>query len=33
MVLRQYQPVAQDSEEKDSSTETIRQGGMWDCQD
>ena len=29
MVLRQqYQPVAQDSEEKDSSTGTTRQGGM-----
>ena len=29
MVLRQqYQPVAQDGEEKDSSTGTIRQGEM-----
>ena len=29
MVLRQqYQPVAQDGEEKDSSTRTTRQGGM-----
>ena len=31
MVLRhQYQMIAQD-EEKDSSTETTRQGGMWGC--
>ena len=33
MVMRQqYQMVAQD-EEKDSSTETKRQGGMWGCHD
>ena len=34
MVLRQqYQPLAQDGEEKDSSIGTTRQGGMWDSQD